>query len=101
MDIHLLIIGEGPERDALQGQIQSQAVENYVHMVGERADIGAWLATADIYLNSSLYEGMSQAVLEAMAAGLPLVVTEVGDNAVLVGSEQPCGYVVPVRRLKN
>ena len=46
-------------------------------------------------MNTSLSEGMSQAILEAMAAGLPLVVTDVGDNARLVGGDDACGLVIP------
>jgi sugar transferase (PEP-CTERM/EpsH1 system associated) len=93
--IHIVIVGEGPEHDALRMATISAGVSNRVHFVGERADVGSWLAAADIYLNSSLYEGMSQAVLEAMGAGLPLVVTDVGENAALVLDESPCGRVVP------
>lgn len=95
MDVHLVLVGDGPERDTLQTCARSAGVADRVHLAGERADVGAWLAAADIYVNSSLYEGMSQAVLEAMAAGLPLVVTDVGENVTLVGDVSPCGRVVP------
>lgn len=94
-DVHLVLVGDGPERDALLAYVRSVGVANRIHFVGERADVGAWLAAADIYVNSSLYEGMSQAILEAMAAGLPLVVTDVGENANLAGGASPCGRVVP------
>ena len=94
-DVHLVLVGDGPEHDALQAQVRSTGFAERIHLVGEQADVGAWLAAVDIYVNASLYEGMSQAVLEAMAAGLPLVVTDVGENAVLAGGNSPCGRVIP------
>jgi glycosyltransferase involved in cell wall biosynthesis len=50
----------------------------------------------DVYVNSSLSEGLSQSVLEAMSLELPLIVTDVGDHAAVVGgSDGVCGLVVP------
>ena len=50
----------------------------------------------DIYLNSSISEGTSLSVMEAMAGGLPLVVTRAGDNEMLVGAAESCGLMVAV-----
>lgn len=93
-NVHLLILGDGPERERLQQCARDCSVAAQVHLVGHQDRIHDWLAAMDIYVNASRSEGMSQAVLEAMAAGLPLVVTDVGDNERLVG-DPPCGQVVP------
>ena len=82
--IHFVLVGDGPEREALAVRARERGVEDRVHLVGQRQDVGNWLAMMDVYLNVSQSEGMSQSILEAMAVGLPMVVTDVGDNAVLV-----------------
>jgi glycosyltransferase involved in cell wall biosynthesis len=95
MDVHLVIVGDGPERSHLQSLVESsQVVRGRVHLVGEQTDVGSWLAALDVYVNTSTSEGMSQSILEAMAAGLPMVVTDVGQSAPLVNGQSPCGLVV-------
>jgi len=94
-NLHLILVGDGPERGALQQAAESPHLANRVHFAGERPDIGQWLAAMDIYVNTSCSEGMSQSIIEAMALGMPMVVTDVGDNALLVGGSNPCGLVVP------
>ncbi|MFH1920138.1 MAG: glycosyltransferase [Planctomycetota bacterium] len=96
-DVHLVLVGDGPERESLAARAREQGVGERVHLVGQRKDVTDWLAAFDVYVNSSLNEGMSQSILEAMAAGLPLVVTDVGDSAALVNGDCPCGLVVPLR----
>ena len=95
--MHLILVGDGPEHDRLATQASERGVADRIHLVGRQEDVGNWLAMMDIYLNVSQSEGMSQSILEAMAAGLPMVVTDVGDNAFLVDGEGPCGRVVPFR----
>lgn len=94
-DVHLILVGDGPEHDRLAARADERGIADRVRLVGRQEDVGNWLAMMDIYLNVSLSEGMSQSILEAMAAGLPMVVTDVGDNAILVDGEDPCGLVVP------
>jgi glycosyltransferase involved in cell wall biosynthesis len=94
-DIHLVLVGDGPDRDGLERRAQSLGIARNVHLVGEQLNVGSWLAASDMYLNTSVYEGMSQAILEAMGAGLPLVVTDVGESANLVLGSSPCGRVIP------
>lgn len=94
---HLILVGEGPLGDTLRTLARERGVEDRVHLVGRHRDIGPWLAAFDLFVNTSLSEGMSQAILEAMGFGLPLVVTDVGGNPSLVGGRDGCGLVLPHR----
>lgn len=93
-DVYLLLVGDGPEMDRLARHAKEAGLDDRVHLVGQQSDVGAWLAAMDLYVNVSRNEGMSQSILEAMAIGLPMVVTDVGQNATLAGGENPCGRVV-------
>jgi glycosyltransferase involved in cell wall biosynthesis len=94
-DVHLVLVGDGPERDSLREQARTAGIGGRVHFAGRRADVGCWLNAFDIFVNTSRSEGMSQSIVEAIAAGLPLVVTDVGDHRVLVDGSDACGHVVP------
>ena len=93
-DVHLLLVGDGPEMGRLVGHAKEAGLNGRAHFVGQQSDVGAWLAAMDLYVNVSRNEGMSQSLLEAMAVGLPMVVTDVGENATLAGGEKPCGRIV-------
>ncbi len=69
-------------------------LDGNIRLLGSRADIPALLASADIGILCSHEEGFSNAILEGMAAGLPMVVTDVGGNAEAV-VDQETGFVVP------
>lgn len=91
----LLCIGrDAGEGAPLEAQAKALGLAGRVIFLGERHDIPDLLAAADISVLASHEEGFSNAVLEGMAAGLPMVVTDVGGNAEAVIDEQ-CGYVVP------
>lgn len=77
-DARLCLVGDGPERAALETLALELGVQTRVEFAGFRDDIGRWLAAADVFLMSSHYEGISIAVLEAMRAGLPVIGTSVG-----------------------
>ncbi len=94
LPVHLVLVGEGPERESLTMIARSLGLADRVHLVGQQLNVGAWLRAMDVYLNSSLSEGMNLSILEAMAVGLPMVVTDVGENAQMVGGNNPCGLVV-------
>jgi len=95
VDAHLVIVGSGREQCRLADLRDRLGLRGRCHFVGQQFNIGDWLAAMDIYVNSSRNEGMSQSILEAMACGLPMVVTDVGDNRRLVDGDHPCGLVVP------
>ncbi|MBM4000056.1 MAG: glycosyltransferase [Planctomycetes bacterium] len=94
-DVHFVVIGDGPMREQLSAKVREAECASYVHLVGHHDDVETWLRAMDVYVNTSISEGMSQSILEAMAIGLPMIVTDVGDNARLVGGPEPCGLVVP------
>ncbi len=82
-DPRYLIAGDGPERDRLQQRIDAERLP--VRLLGRREDIPDLLAAADLAVSTSRWEGSSLAVQEILQAGLPLVLTDVGGNRVLVG----------------
>ena len=76
-EVRLLVVGQGPEGSKLRVKAVEKGVEWAVRFAGERWDVERMLALADCYVQASLYEGMSTAILEAMAAGVPVVATSV------------------------
>ncbi|MCC7290832.1 MAG: glycosyltransferase [Phycisphaerales bacterium] len=76
----LLLVGDGPLREPIERCIRDNGWQRHVVLTGQREDVPALLGGSDAYVCSSRSEGMSHAVLEAMAAGLPIVATRVGDN---------------------
>lgn len=99
--LRLLIVGDGPLRQALERQAFREGVAPRVTLTGRREDIPEMLGAMDAYACSSRSEGMNNSLLEAMACGLPVVATDVGDNARLVCGRigptvpDPAGTVVP------
>ncbi len=92
--LRLLIVGEGPEREALERAAANAGVSDRVWLPGDREDIPALLRRMDIFLLPSLGEGISNTILEAMATGLPVIATAVGGNPELVESRRT-GLLVP------
>jgi len=91
---HLLIVGEGTEQASIEAKINRLNLQNNVQMLGVRRDVGRILAAADVFALSSDREGLPIAVLEAMAAGRPVVATRVGDLPEVV-QDGVNGYLVP------
>jgi len=77
-DLQLWLIGDGAEANALRELARELAITDRVLFAGERQDVGDWLACADLFVLSSLTEGLPVSLIEALAAGLPFVVTNVG-----------------------
>ncbi|MBZ8134257.1 glycosyltransferase [Afifella sp. IM 167] len=75
-DLVLWVVGDGTERAALEDLAKSLGVDGRVTFFGHRNDVPVLLKNADVFVNASAWEGMSNAVLEAMAMGLPSVVAE-------------------------
>jgi glycosyltransferase involved in cell wall biosynthesis len=86
----LVLAGDGVERPALQQRARRLGID--ARFLGARTDIESLLARADVMVLPSLHEGLSNAVMEAMAAGVPVVATDVGGNRELLDGR---GVLVP------
>jgi glycosyltransferase involved in cell wall biosynthesis len=92
----LLIVGDGDERRDLEACAAREPAPLEVRFLGHRQDARDWLAGCDIYANSSITEGVSLTILEAMAATLPIVATGVGGTPEVI--DESCGCLVPARQ---
>jgi len=81
---HLVLVGEGPERASVEESVRRHGIEARVHLLGLRNDVARLLDAADVFLLSSISEGIPLTIIEAMAAGLPVVATRVGGLAEMV-----------------
>ena len=72
-----VLAGDGPERTALEAQAQALGIAERVRFLGQRNDIADLLACCDIYVLPSLFEGLPVSILEAMAAGKPVIATDI------------------------
>jgi glycosyltransferase involved in cell wall biosynthesis len=92
--LHFVLVGDGPGRSELEQLASNLGVASKVHFVGEQADVWPYYAAMDLYLNTSVSEGMSQSILESMAVGLPVLASDVGDSQRLICGTLRCGNVV-------
>ena len=93
-DTRAVIVGDGPERGALEALAAELGIADSVLFTGYRSDVRALMAAFDVYLNTSTYEGVSLTILEAMAASLPVIASPVGGNPEVV-IDQETGLLVP------
>ena len=93
-EARVMVVGEGPERRALETEIARLGLGDRVHLLGFRSDVPDLLAGSDLFVLPSLFEGLPLSILEAMAAGKPVVATAIGgnDEAVVDGAT---GLLVP------
>jgi glycosyltransferase involved in cell wall biosynthesis len=89
-----IFIGDGPFKNELLLETKELRLEEYVSWVGPQTNVMEWLPYFDLFVLSSHWEGISQALLEAMAASLPVVATAVGGNLEVIENELT-GYLVP------
>ena len=94
-DVHLLIMGDGPQRWRLERFRDLMEIPDRVHFLGHRDDVPRLLPHLDCLWLASDFEGMPNAVMEAMSAGVPVVATDIWGNRELVVHEKT-GYLVPV-----
>lgn len=99
-NIKLLIIGDGPERERIEKMIEKLSIKKQVKMVGFSDDIPSFLSIMDLFLQPSLEEGFSLTILEAMAAGVPVVSTPVGGTPEII-REGETGTLVPAGDVKG
>jgi glycosyltransferase involved in cell wall biosynthesis len=94
--VTFLLIGDGPDRSELEDYVRTLGLERSVRFLGSRPDIPELLSVLDVVVLPSLEEGFPNAVLEAMAAGRPVVATRVGGVPEAVVHEKT-GLLVPPR----
>lgn len=95
-DLHLYLVGDGPQNETLRAAATELQVEQRVHFGGWTDDLPVALSAIDVFVLPSVSEGMSNALLEAMAAGLPCVATDVGGNPEVL-EHGKTGLLVPSR----
>lgn len=93
-ELRLVLVGDGPLAPRIRETIAAEGVEDEVFMAGEQGAVARWLNAFDVFVMPSVSEGISNAILEAMACGLPVVATSVGGNPELV-DDSVTGALVP------
>jgi glycosyltransferase involved in cell wall biosynthesis len=94
--IRLVLIGGGPMKDVLVERVKQQGLEDDVAFTGHRDDVTELLPALDVYVNCSIFEGVSLTILEAMAAAIPVIATRVGGTPEVVVDDET-GCLVPAR----
>jgi glycosyltransferase involved in cell wall biosynthesis len=94
-EVHLLIVGDGPERPALEQFARDIQADRQIHFLGHRHDARQLLPLLDVFWLASEFEGLSNSVMEVMAAGVPVVVSDIPPNRELVVPGET-GFVVPL-----
>ena len=98
IDVHFTIVGDGQQRNSLEQQIVNKKLPDMIKITGfvKADDMPQYYSRSDLYVSATMQEGMSNAMLEAMASGLPIVTTQcegvdelIGDNGVII--EQATG----------
>lgn len=107
-DVRLDIAGEGRQRALLQASIYRHGLRDHVALLGQRSDVPELMAQADAFVHTARWEGFGLVLLEAMAAGLPVVTTAVGaipevvaghETALLVPPDDAPAFAAAVRAL--
>jgi glycosyltransferase involved in cell wall biosynthesis len=91
---HFVLVGDGPLRSEIEDQIARLGIADRVHLLGDRADVARLVPGFDLLVLASLHEGSPNAVMEAMAAGVPVVASAVGGTKELI-TDGETGYLVP------
>ena len=90
----LILAGDGPDRNMIEREIQTLGLEQKVRILGFRRDVPELMKFFDVFVLASLKEGMPYTLIEALAAEVPVVATDVMGNRDVIVNEQ-CGFLVP------
>jgi glycosyltransferase involved in cell wall biosynthesis len=89
----VLLVGEGKLQDALEREVKQRGLQNMVLFTGHRTDVPQILSLSDLSVLTSDKEGFSNAIIESLAAGVPVVATDVGGNREAIVDGE-CGFIV-------
>jgi glycosyltransferase involved in cell wall biosynthesis len=95
IDAFLVVVGDGPERDGVEGLAAELGVMERCRFLGYRRDMSRWYATFDAFILTSENEGTPVVAIEALASGCPVVATNAGGTATVVRHGES-GYLVPI-----
>ncbi|HVG21606.1 MAG TPA: glycosyltransferase [Blastocatellia bacterium] len=93
-DVHFVLVGDGPLRREIEDELLRSEIAHRVHVLGNRQDARLLVLAFDVAVLASLNEGLPNAVMEAMSAGVPTVATAVGGTVELIADGET-GYLVP------
>lgn len=93
--MHVALLGDGPLRDEIASRARAAGVADRLHLLGTRSDVPRLLRAADVFVLPSLWEGLPMALLEAMAAGLPVIATSVSGTRQVVEDGRTGMLVAP------
>ena len=93
-NIHLLLVGEGKEKDNLVEQIKDYESKKHIHFLSRRNDVPELLKISNLFILATLFEGMSNAIMEAMASGIAVIATDIPENRQLI-KDRETGILVP------
>lgn len=108
--VHYIICGVGPQVEELESYAKDLSIESQIHFLGFRHDIKELALASDLFLFSSLQEGLPRSTMEAMCAGLPCVVSNIrgnkdlidnGKGGYLVSPTDSLGYAEAINRMCN
>jgi len=94
-NFHYLVVGNGESEQQLKKAVNELMLQDKVSFLGFRRDVPELMASSDIFILTSRHEGLTRAIMEAMAVGLPIIATDVRGNRDLVKSGEN-GYLVPL-----
>lgn len=94
----LLLIGEGQERDNLERQVENYTSKSNIKFLGRRTDVPEILALTDIFVLPTLFEGLSNAILEAMAAECAVITTDIPENKIMIENNET-GLLIPTQNV--
>ena len=92
--VQLIVVGSSPNMNEFKKLADKLGIADSIHFLDKHTNVAPIIAAMDVYVNSSLYEGMSNTILEAMASGVPVVATAVGGTPDIL-SHQKTGLLVP------
>jgi glycosyltransferase involved in cell wall biosynthesis len=95
-NVKLLIVGDGDEKENLLHQIENYRSKENIIFLGRRTDVPQLLKISNLFMLPTLFEGQSNAIMEAMAAGIPIITTDIPENRALI-ENTASGILVPTQ----